>query len=46
MLCVKPEEINILAGEWRIYTEVDIPKEWMRKKMDHLFEWIITGIKS
>ena len=28
--CVKPEEVILLTGEWRIYAETDIPEEWIQ----------------
>ena len=30
--CVKPEELTLLTGEWRVCAETDIPQEWVQKE--------------
>ena len=29
---MKPEELTLLTGEWRMYAETDIPEEWVQKE--------------
>ena len=45
--CVKPEELAVLADEWRVYAKTDIPEEWVNKedgssvRVDHYWDKVL-----